>query len=592
MSTYQVIEKDIPTIVYDEIKAREIVTDEWINLWSLYKTRPILERDDEDSSWKSRLNDGKAFEIIETVGSYIRNALFFSDAWVKIDSNEPGLDEPGNAITPIVSKFFADTLNKSNLRREFRVFLTQLLLCGYSAMYPYYDDDKTLCFEAINNYDIYIDSSKRYNPNTSYSFRRIQLNYGEFENWVSSGYLDISEFKGIEDAWTVLSDSQNSNRQSDLYANRDTNQLDDNDFIVVCEFYEPNEKCLYRFVDDYELGKEEDLECPWIVAFLFETPEDCYALSLLSSSLGLIYTNNYFQNKRLDSLALSVDNMWLFVDDGVTDPASIKSKPGSVIQVGRPDSIVPMPFAANNTALSYQEQLNLEQKIDKNTGTGAVISANTFRQGERVTAQEINAVKEAGGNRLTDIYNHIEQSFVVPLLYKSLSLLKKHIKKAAVVRLFGAESGVYDFFQLLPEDLQHNYLVSVTATQSVINRDKNISLLNEFLATVSQVPQFQELVNYENLYSDLLYQYGFDNPDRYIINRSEQELEPQASQSASEQMISEARAIGGDSMANAVQSDIVTQGATQTLADFTGEDLSELDNAELMQSEQLLNTPL
>lgn len=592
MSTYQVIEKDIPTIVSEEIKARESVTDEWINLWSLYKTRPILERDDEDSSWKSRLNDGKAFEIIETVGSYIRNALFFSDAWVKIDSNEPGLDEPGNAITPIVSKFFADTLNKSNLRREFRVFLTQLLLCGYSAMYPYYDEDKKLCFEAINNYDVYIDSSKRYNPNTSYSFRRIQLNYGEFENWVSDGYLDISEFKSTEDAWTALSDSQNSNRQSDLYANRDTTQLDECDFIVVCEFYEPNEKCLYRFVDDYELGKEEDVECPWIVAFLFETPEDCYALSLLSSSLGLIYTNNYFQNKRLDSLALSVDNMWLFVDDGVTDPASIKSKPGSVIQVGRPDSIVPMPFAANNTALSYQEQLNLEQKIDKNTGTGAVISANTFRQGERVTAKEINAVKEAGGNRLTDIYNHIEQTFVVPLLYKSLSILQKHIKKAAVVRVFGDESGVYDFFQLLPKDLQHNYLVSVTATQSVINRDKNISLLNEFLATVSQVPQFQEMINYENLYSDLLYQYGFDNPDRYIINQSKQALEPQSPQSASEQMISEARAIGGDPMANAVQSDIATQGATQTLADFTGEDLSELDNAELMQSEQLLNTPL
>lgn len=585
-------EQTLWDIACTEENSRQAITDKWLVYWGLYKTRPIKEQVDDE--WKARLNDGKTFEVVETVSSYLMNALFFSDSFLSLIANEPGVDEPGNQITPLATKYFLDMLNKSNFKREIKLFLSQLLLTGFSGIMPYWNDDAKLCFHTINGYDLFVDSSKRYDPLTSYSFRRFQLNKLEFAEWVEAGYLDIEEFESLEDAWNILKD-QDSSRSSDLYLNRDTIQKTVNDeLVVVYEFYEPIEKCLTRFVQENILYKEEGATCPWIIGCLFETPEDPYSLGLIESSVGIIYANNFFQNKRLDSLAVSVDNMWLFVDDGVTDPREIKSEPGKIITVGRPDSITPLPPPTNNFSLSYQEQLNLEQKIEKNTGTGALISANNFRKGERVTASEIEAVKDAGGNRLTTLFNMIEQTSILPVLYKALSIVAENMTGKATVALPSEVQGVVDFFAVLPEDLAHDYRITVLATQSVINRDKNISLLTEFIGLVSQVPQFQELVNYENLYYDLLIKFGFDDPSRYI-RQSEPEQEPEQPTSPAQDLLAQGNQAGGLPMEQAMQEQMQLGNTTKMFGEIAGnteEDLAGMSPEQNQIASNVLNTPI
>lgn len=505
--------------VYDNIEQERLtrsgLNDKWIQLWHLYKTKPL--RVESEGEWHSKLNDGKVFEVVETVGSYIRNALFYSDQWVNLEAREPGLAE----IVPIANSFFIDSLNSSNFKREFRVYLVQLLLTGNSAMNVTWDKDLGLIFETLPIHNTYVDSSRRFDSRFSFSYYETQMNYPEFLSmWSKFNELEIDD---PEAAFDTLANSTESEHIEKVNL-RDTIKPVSERLINLVQYYCPIEGVLYYMVNDVCIGYHEIKDCPWTFASLFETPESAYGMSLIESSIGMILEDNVLMNRRLDNIAVSVDNMWLFVDDGVTNPEDICTQPGKVIVVGRPDSLTPLRPPANNFNVTYTEAQMLEQKIDRNIGTGAGISANAYRTGERVTATEIRSVKDAGGNRLTDLYEHIEATAILPILYKAYELLKKNTKKKTIVKLSNnSEPGNAGYFEMLPQDLRYDYRVRLSATQSIINRDRNIQLLTDFLTLTANVPQFQQMINYQNLFYDLLVKFGFDDPGRYIMQQQPQQ---------------------------------------------------------------------
>lgn len=505
--------------VYDNIEQERLtrsgLNDKWIQLWHLYKTKPL--RVESEGEWHSKLNDGKVFEVVETVGSYIRNALFYSDQWVNLEAREPGLAE----IVPIANSFFIDSLNSSNFKREFRVYLVQLLLTGNSAMNVTWDKDLGLIFETLPIHNTYVDSSRRFDSRFSFSYYETQMNYPEFLSmWSKFNELEIDD---PEAAFDTLANSTESEDIEKVNL-RDTIKPVSERLINLVQYYCPIEGELYYMVNDVCIGCHEVKDCPWAFATLFETPESAYGMSLIESSIGMILEDNVLMNRRLDNIAVSVDNMWLFVDDGVTNPEDIRTQPGKVIVVGRPDSLTPLHPPANNFNVTYTEAQMLEQKIDRNIGTGAGISANAYRTGERVTATEIRSVKDAGGNRLTDLYEHVEATAILPILYKAYELLKKNTKKKTIVKLSNnSEPGNAGYFEMLPQDLRYDYRVRLSATQSIINRDRNIQLLTDFLTLTANVPQFQQMINYQNLFYDLLVKFGFDDPGRYIMQQQPSE---------------------------------------------------------------------
>jgi hypothetical protein len=437
-------------------------------------------------------------------------------------------------------------------------------LTGFSGILPYWDEQNDcISFKTINSYDLHIESADRYDERYSYSFREVELNYAAFVSWVDEGLLEVK----VED-WQALTEKQ-STRDGDLFSNRDVVPIANKESVLVYEYYCPIHKKLYRLIDNDIVFEAKVDDCPWLISLLFETPEDSYALSLLDSSLGLILANNILHNRRLDNMALSVDNMWLFVDDGVTNPEDIKAEPGKVITVGSPDAIQPMRPPANNFNITYDEEAVLDARIDRNIGTGAMISANSYRTGERVTAEEIKSVKDAGGNRLSDLYEHLEQTVIIPLLERSYKLLKANTSKSKIIKLASSIPNVSDYYKMLPEDLKHNYVVRVTGTQSVINRDRNISLITEFLGLVSSVPQFQELVDFSNLYTDLLVKFGFDDPQRYL-KKAEPEAAPQP-QSPVQALTQEAASIGGAPLAGAVEQQIAGGNLLPAISNLSGQ---------------------
>lgn len=581
-------ETDIASIVSQEQTARKALTSKWLELWGMYKTKPI--KTASDSGWESKLNDGKVFELVETVSAYIRNALFYSDRWAQLEATEPFLAE----IVPLVSTYFVDCLNASNLKREFRVFLTQLLLTGFSGILPYWDEENDcLSFEAINNYDLHIESSQRYDERYSYSFRTVQLNYAKFYDWCESGLLEVDD---IDEAWEHYKGVDNI-REAELYNLRDMPPLPDKDCIVVTEYYCPKEKELYRLVGEDCLYEASVDECPWLVGLLFETPEEAYPLSILDSSIGLVLANNILHNYRLDNLALAVHSMWLMIDDGVINPSDIKCEPGKVIVAGRPDALTPLRPPTDNFNITYGEAQVIDAKIDRNIGTGAMISANAYRTGERVTASEIESVKDAGGNRLNDLYEHIEAVVVIPLLKRALKLIKENTRKPKVVKQASREGAVYDYFRISPKDLHKDYSIKVTGTQSVINRDRNVSLLTEFITLVASLPQFQELVDWTNIYTDLLVKFGFDDPSRYMVKPKSPEEAPEAApvpQAPMDAMAAQAQEIGGDPMAQALAGKVAGGQLPELAMNFAGIDPAvqgSVDDTTMQQMESTLTAP-
>lgn len=553
----------ISSRVDDERLSRAALTEKWLELWSLYKTRPIKVRDED--GWKSKLNDGRVFEIIETVGAYVRNAMFFSDRWVELESSDQDIAE----VLPLVSTLMCDKLNLSNFKEEFTIFLVQYLLTGFSAIMPYWDNDNDcIAFECLNSYDVYIESSRRYTERFSYSFREVYLNRAQFFSWVDDGSIDLPFGFTHEEAWNEWA-SNAVERNAYVQQLRETTPLADADEVKVIEYHCPEEKKLYRVIDEEVVYEQEVDRCPWLIATLFDTPEDAYPLSLIDSSIGLVLANNILHNRRLDNIALSIDNMWLFVDDGITNPDDIRTAPGKILKVSSPDILQPLRPPANNFNVTYDEGTVLDAKIDRNVGTGAMISANSYRQGERVTKAEIDGVKDAGGNRLTDLFEKIEHKAILPLLRRAYLIIAENITREQKVKLKSERPGVYDFFRVFPSDLRKDYSVKVVGTQSVINRDRNISLITDFITLVAGVPQFQPMIDYKNLYFDLLVKFGFDDPSRYIVKESESEA-PAAPQSALQALGAKAQEIGGLPMAQAVQQEVATGGAIDTVNALSG----------------------
>lgn len=549
----------LESLVKEEEQARTFLSAKWMELWSLYKTRPL--RINTEEGWQSRLNDGRVFELIETVGSYIRNALFFSDQWVTLESNSPDTAD----ILPLASAYFRDCLNLSNFKREFRLYLTQLLLIGFSAIRVFWDEEDGLKFECLNAYDTYIESTRRYDEQFSYSFRTVELNYAEFANYAEAGLLNQLESDDYEEEFDKLAERREPNHANFL---DETSQLPSERMVNLTELYDPVEGTVIRFVDNCILGEEDVEYSPWLISILFETPEQAYGLSIIDSSIGLVLENNVLMNRRLDNIAVSVDNMWLFVDDGITNPKDIKARPGAVIAVGRQDTLTPLHPPANNFNVTYQEAAVLDTKIDRNIGVGAMVSANTYRSGERVTAREIDAVKDAGGNRLTDVYELIEANCILPLLQRAYAVVRANLKSKRIVKLKSSRANAYDFFTVLPEDLRKDHSVKLAATQAVINRDRRIDQLQQFIVTVTGIEQFQPFIDYQNLYLDLLVNFGFDEPMRYL--KSEEPEAPPTPESPMQAMMMGAGDIGGAPMQEALQSKVAAGELPDMARSMTG----------------------
>lgn len=264
---------------------------------------------------------------------------------------------------------------------------------------------------------------------------------------------------------------------------------------------------------------------PFIVGTYIPVVRAATALGALEPSLGMLHELDIITNQRLDNLELSVDTMWEHVDDGTLTSDDIWTQPGKVFTVAQEGTIKPIEIR-NNFNVTYTESGLLEQRIDKNIGTGNLISANTARSGERVTAAEVQATRDAGGNRLSSVHKHLEQTALMPTLDKIFKSYQQFVRDDEVVRLPGTKPGDFDFVQVGEEEFMNEFKFMPVGADHIANKEFEVNQRLTFLSVVSQNPEMSQHINYRNFMIDLARRMQLDDIDQFI-NAEQPEVLPQ-----------------------------------------------------------------
>lgn len=595
------------TLFTDYQKARQSKEETWKEAWAAYLGSPdALEYvrskvaklvGDVNDDWRHRINVGKAFEIIETVNGYLQGAFFPNNDWFDLIPHEPGLQDE----VMVVKKYMQAKLKDSQFRSFWEMYTRQLLITGFSVLaLPWTRSMKevrkrkktkqyvtnelnelvettayvptkelkavynNLKFEVLDNFDVYIDPLAT-NPNDANIFRIIRKTKGEVMRNITSGMyplldpVHVAKTKGISTA-------ESNKRQMSNWAGID---YDPSDLVELHEFWgnlEVNGKEYVDIVATMVNGHLARLEenpfwCgkPFIVGTCIPLPNKPYGLGVLEPVLGMLHQLNIVTNQRLDNLEIAIDSMWTVVNDGVTDVDDVYTRPGKVIEVGAHDSVRPVQKDTTFT-VSYTEAQTLEQNIDQAVGTGAYIGTQQGRSGERVTATEIQAVRDAGGNRLSSIHGHMEQTQLLQVLLKMYTSMQQFIEADDMVRVPGKEPRSYEYVLVGQEELQHEYDIEPVGAAHVADKERDLQRMLDYISLVAQFPQWQESINWEELLRQATRAFGFDSEVQEIILQQKPEEQQPSVQDGTQALLDKAKTFGGMPLEQMLKAQMATQG--------------------------------
>lgn len=280
---------------------------------------------------------------------------------------------------------------------------------------------------------------------------------------------------------------------------------------------------------------------PFIVGTYIPVVRQPYGIGAIQPTLGALHELNSITNQRLDNLELSINSMWTMTQDSMLTPEEVYSAPGKVFEVENHGALQPVAMP-NQYNISFEEAQYQESRIDKVFGAGALIGVGMARGGERVTAAEIQAVRDAGGNRLSGVHKHIEETSLIPLLNKVFRGLQQFVTEEEVIRVVGG-NGEIEYLAVGAEDFTNDFQIRPLGSDFVTDRERYIQTRLDFLQATAQFEQMSQHVNYYQVLLDIVQHFGFENPDSYIkeVESTSEALPPE------DPMTAQLRNMGGQS---------------------------------------------
>lgn len=627
--------------------ARQLAEVTWQEAWALYIGSPeamdelraniVRTVGDANVDWRHKINVGKAFEAVETIHGYLMAATFPNRDWFSVEPRLPA----DLKLATLVQKYMQKKFEEGNFRAHYENFLRQLIITGNSVMAlpwryetqkykkkvkvpkvkrpevidldgkPYewqvIEEERIIQnrpdFETLDMFDVWFDTNVP-DPNQGAFIRRLHKTKAEIIEDINSGlYRDVP----LEQIHASPKKPQIGQNRNDIYMGID-NSLDwsYSDIVEVWEYWGDVhlEGVTYKDVIVTTMGNDILLRWeqnpfwggrPFIYGSYIPVMQT-YAMGAVQPNMGLLHELNIVTNQRLDNLELSIDQMWTLRADGLLQPNEVYTEPGRVFLVADHNDLQPVPGTNADYPITYQESGVLESFIDKNFGTPPLIGTGQPRGGERVTAQEIQAVRDAGGNRLSNVHKHIEETALMPLLSKVMRLMQQFVEDDELVRV--ANGDGYDYYQVGADELNGEWKLKPIGADYVADRQKYIQQRLDFLAAVTQIPQMAPKINYDNILRDLVTHFGFDDPDSYVVSSPgmgtpEAALPPGATDPAAQgqmmppggmPMIPDAGSdiasqlydLGGAPLQQAVGTDFQAGGINKVLAEYMGADVSGL----------------
>ena len=530
---------DISKLIYTKLqdlqRKRASVDKKWDTTYAMYRASTT----DMDAvkkasfstgstrDWKHKVNTGKTFEVVETLVAYLKGATFTSDDWFDVAGLEPNLFQ----IAKLVKQLAKFKMEEANIRDKYEYWLRNLVLYGISTFRVgwessvelgyerKYDEEglpstnqvnkdiEKLCIEAIIPYNVWIDGSGS-------TFARLEVSKEQLAYQVGEEY-----YKLLPELLEVYTEGNKDDPQVQKGggANRPREIVEFYGPIMCGGACFPNVHAVFygntliRLADsEYWCGS------PYVTGTMLPDRDSVYGMTVLDPSAGALHILNVLCNARLDNIAVSIDKMFTMVDDGITRQEDVYTQPGKVFKVAQHGSIQPLDLGPPSFTLGYQEAQVQEGSVDRNCSTGPLIGGGQPRGGERVTAQEIVAVQESGGNRLASVHSHIEDSVTLALLQKVFSLMQQYVLTPQMVKVFMPEQDTYAFFEIEPEHLTYPFAFKATGAAYVVEKQRQIGDLMTLFDIAGRVPQLAERLDFDKILVEVLKQMRFTNPTSYI----------------------------------------------------------------------------
>jgi hypothetical protein len=550
--------------------AREEVEESWLECWAKYLNTPNTQGNlrasalkrvgDIETGWRHQLSGAKAYEAVETIVGYLMAATFPNRDWFGVEPMSPHTDDNLH-LSRLLKKHVTNKLDESGFKSEWAIFLRQLVVTGTSVvalpwrteseMTHYYEEmaplvegeDPTYAvrdsvydtydapgIEVLDVFDCYIDPSTN-DPNKSAFIRKLIISKGELIDAAKDGTYDITPKEVIDAKSTQdggLDTSSSRQNQLKTFEGLQTQAWAPTELVELIEYwgdlYDPETgECdgnvVVTLLGSDVIGYQKSpFWCgkPFIIGTYSRTGHSPYGFGGIQPVLGLLHQLDIITNQRLDNLELAINNMWTLKSDGVLQPDEVYTEPGRVFQVGDHSDLQPLASQSQAWAVTYQEAGLLEATVDKSFGTGNYISSNQQRSGERVTATEVAAVRDAGGNRLSTVHKHIEETALIPFLGKVFAMIQQHTTSPVTVRVAGDGADEYGYWQLDPTDFSIPVKLRPIGSDNIIERKAYVQARLEFVQAVSALPDVAAKLNMDMFLTDLLTHWGFDEPERYL----------------------------------------------------------------------------
>lgn len=542
---YPTSESDVQQAVVGYVKqqlesfsvGREEVELSWVDCWALYCPTPesiewlrsqvLRTVGNVENEWRHKISVGKAFEIVETIHGYLMAAFFPNSKWFDVVPKMPGYSE----IARIVKGYISDKLEEWMFYPAFESYLRQLIITGVSCLsLPWANDE--IEFECLDIFDIYLDPNAT-NPQKSDFIRKIKLSRADV---INSNLYEIDEL----DVVTYHNDDIVYDNEARLI--REFHGLDVDtaysmrDMLTLYEYWGDIhlDGVTYHNVVATVLGSElvrwepNSYKCgkPFIYSTLIPLVRQPYALGAIKPAAGLLHQLDIITNQRLDNVELTINSMWTLVRNGITNPADVFSQPGRVLEVKDHNDLRPLASPnAQNITISYTEANTLQANIENLTGTGPLISTSQPRGGERVTAEEISSVRQAGGNRLSNIHLHIERCDLNPMLNKLLLIIQQFVRKDDIIRIAGSRAGEYNYYNVGPDELQLQFKMKAVGASHILEQNEYVKRRIDLIKFFSSIPQIAEILDYTAVAIDMLRNWGIEDPEAYIKKQDKQQSE-------------------------------------------------------------------
>lgn len=550
---------------------RQAKTERMLESWGLYlnseeanqwlRRQAIQTTGNFENDWQHRVQDGLCFRTVETIVAYIMGAFFPNEDWFDLTPQAAIDDEEYLLYLKVMKTYIRTKMKASSVKEKTEGFVRQAAITGISAMaLPWRFETKTTKrnvrvrdsntediqivnevrtiynepeLQVLDAFDFWLDPDEP-DPNLANFMRRLTLTRGELARLVKSKHYDLCDMEDLKNVKTTplatdtnyktevdmfggISQSMNNQERVEVYEFWGTLTVDDVEYQDVVATWVDN--TLLRFeTNPYWSGR------PFVFATYTPLMNSPYGIGALEPIRGLVHEKNSIKNQRLDAGSLSLNPMYEFINDGTFDADTFYTAPGKMIPVSALGATMrPITFDRGYHSISVNEEQSLGQDIELTTGTGAFVGQSPGRSGERVTAQEIQASRDAGGNRLSSTHAHLEEQFLTRLLTKYYLLCQQFQIEDEVIPVMGDSNEELLYVKVGIEQLGVDFYFTPTGATHIADKEYDLRNMLDWVTAVNGVPEMAQNIDWNEVVKELTKRFLGGNIERFMKKQEDPE---------------------------------------------------------------------